>query len=854
MERISPSGFSAKSLRSDTDSFTFNRVDAALCGVLVSAVLAMFWRVLFAGQMFFYRDILNQSYPEEKFVRQTLRRGALPLWNRYLNFGQPHLANPNSLFFYPTTLLIAWLPFPLAYSLHFVLHFAWMALGAYLLARQWGQSRLAALFAGAVFVLSGPVLSLGSFYNQIAAAAWIPWALLVTDRALRKSSARGWALLAAVFALQFLGGEPFTFIATFMLCFLYALHRNPSWKRVLSPPNRIVVMAFAAVSALALSLAAVQLIPGLNLLGDSLRGAVGMPYSQTTYWSLSPLSLLDMLMPAFFGPMFTTPSLWTTLLNFANRAYFPSLFIGFVPLFLAGVAWRGGSDRRRTFIGWAALALLLLSFGRFTPAFAFAYMIFPPLQLVRFPVKLLVPFALLVAILAGWGVDDLRQNNDALRARARKLLPLAKLLLGLVAITWVAAWIAPAGVMTLADGLLLWTSRVVGAPGYSPLPLGAPDYAAIYAVTIIRMRFPELLGFALGTVIWLAAIERRHRWAKSALPLAAAIALVELVTANYGANPTVPEWFYAYRAPVLEDFQPSPMPYRMGLLFGASPLVSVTARQAQAILNFGEIPAAQNLSALAQSEFQERLLLEHGGMLEGLQSISNVDVDLSFPPQMFDFWVYAAQEARAPAKEACLLGRANVRYQIVGQPLDLPTLRRIAVVANGSPDPSYLYENRCFLPRAYVASEARFAPRSAEVLAALSSPNFDASHVVLLDHRSDLTSRLGESAGGRIDAFAHSPNVVRLKVTLTEPGYVVLLDRYARGWRATLDGRSVPILRANLLFRAVRAGPGTHEIRFDYRTPGLRPGLAVTLVALVVTLALLVLDPKTPSPGANLPT
>jgi hypothetical protein len=584
----------------------------------------------------------------------------------------------------------------------------------------------------------------------------------------------------------------------------------------------------------------------MDLLKDSLRGAVGMPYSQTTYWSLSPLGVLDMVMPRFFGPLFTMPSLWTTLLNFANRAYFPSLFIGFVPIFLAAFAWRGTGDRRRKFVGWAAIVLLFLSFGRFTPAFALAYMVFPALQLVRFPVKLLVPFMLLVAILGGWGFDDLRGPTKGLSERARKLLPLAELLLCLVGIVWMASWVAPGPMMRLAEVLLHWTYDVVRPAGFTHLPAGAAHYAAIYAVTVTRLRFVELLGFTAGAVLWLLGLRRKHPWAQRALPLAALMAIIELAAANYSVNPTVPKNFYAYRPPVTRDFHTSALPYRFVTLFGSSPLAKVTVSQANSILNFSGIPEADKLSRLAQSEFQERLLLEHGRMSGDMESISNVDVDLSFPPQMFDFWVYAAQQARDPSEEACLLGRANVRYQIIGQKLDLPTLRPIATVFNGSNDPSYLYENRCFLPRAFVASEAREASRPADILAALSSPDFDAHRAVLLSGKSGLIRSSPDEYGaaGKIDGFVHSPNQVRLKVTLARVGYVVLLDRYARGWRATLDGRRVPILRANLLFRAIRAGPGTHEIRLDYRTPGLRLGLGVTLAALIVALSLFISDPK----------
>ena len=78
------------------------------------------------------------------------------------------LANPNLLFFYPYTLLLILLPFDLAYTLHFVLHFALAGIGTYLLARTWGQSYLAAFFAAFVFVFSGQVLSLGNVYNTVA--------------------------------------------------------------------------------------------------------------------------------------------------------------------------------------------------------------------------------------------------------------------------------------------------------------------------------------------------------------------------------------------------------------------------------------------------------------------------------------------------------------------------------------------------------------------------------------------------------------------------------------------------------------------------------------------------------------
>src|ERR1039458_2117545 len=200
--------------------------DFWVMALLVASLAGMFWKAAFTSAMFFYRDVYNYTYPSARFIHELCRQGFLPYWNPYLNYGQPVLANPNLLFFYPYTLLIVLLPVEAAYTLHFLGHFALAGIGTYLLARVWGQTRSAAFFAAFVFMFSGPVLSLGDLYNQSACTAWIPWALLATDRALESQRLRPWVLLIAVFALQWLGGEPMTFLATFGLSFAYALYRR----------------------------------------------------------------------------------------------------------------------------------------------------------------------------------------------------------------------------------------------------------------------------------------------------------------------------------------------------------------------------------------------------------------------------------------------------------------------------------------------------------------------------------------------------------------------------------------------------------------------------------------------------
>ncbi|HET9177428.1 MAG TPA: hypothetical protein VFQ24_03635 [Terriglobia bacterium] len=820
-----------------------DRRDYYALSMLAGAVALMFWKVLFASQMLFYRDILNQSYPLARLIHQICRSGSLPYWNPYLNFGQPILENPNALFFYPTTLLIVLLPVRLAFQLHFVLHFLLAAAGTYCLARRWRQSHLAAFFAALFFMFSGPVLSLGSFYNEAACAAWIPWALLAADRAIAGRSIRSWMLLTLVFLMQFLAGEPFTLLATFGLCFAYALFQAGFFRRPLARANLRVLAAFVCSGGLMMALAAVQLFPATVLLHRSLRGAIGFPFSQNTYWSLHPLQLIGTFVAGFPDPMFTATSLWTPVLNFDNKPYFPSLFLGFVPLFLAFIGFALGRDRRRRFAGWAALVLLLLAFGRFTPLYRLALVALPILKLVRFPIKLLVPVMLPVALLAGWGIDVVRQPGPLRSGKATGVFGMLTVAAAVAWLVWGASWLAPQWV-ELAAGRAL--GHAITAMGIHPLAAygrTAVDGAARYFLNMLRWQAPGLAGLTLGAALWFAGLKRGDRRVRLGLPLALAVGAGQLLLVNYSANPTVPAAFYAYRPPVLRHFAPSPMPYRYCDIFGGSALAAVSTDALEQSLDFSSVPAVRNLDAPAPAAFQERLLLEHGGMLEGAEGISNVDPEWSFPVPLYRFWLFALHKAASPAQTLCLMGRSNVRYEILGRPGSYETAHEVAPVADGTPFPSYLYENRCFLPRAYVAGSAVYSPNPDETLARLADPRFDARDTVLLASKEIAGPPAAASyPAGQVESFDRQPNTVTLQVTLSRPGYVVLLDRFDPNWHATVDGQEVPTLRANLLFRAVRASTGQHTVRFFYRQRRLGAGLAVSLGALALCGILFWLD------------
>jgi len=135
-------------------------------------------------------DVTTEFYPWLAYAVGELRRGALPLWGPYSMAGTPLLANPQVGILYPLSWpLLLVLPVGRALNYSAALHAALAAGATYWLARRWGLSQGAALFAATAYGFNGLIaarLWAGNL-NFVQVAAWLPALLLAAD-ALRE----GW--------------------------------------------------------------------------------------------------------------------------------------------------------------------------------------------------------------------------------------------------------------------------------------------------------------------------------------------------------------------------------------------------------------------------------------------------------------------------------------------------------------------------------------------------------------------------------------------------------------------------------------------------------------------------------------
>ncbi len=86
------------------------------------------------------------------------------------------------------------------------------------------------------------------------------------------------------------------------------------------------------------------------------------------------------------------------------------------------------------------------------------------------------------------------------------------------------------------------------------------------------------------------------------------------------------------------------------------------------------------------------------------------------------------------------------------------------------------------------------------------------------------------------------PERVEISARLKKRGVLVLTDFFYPGWRAYVDGRERPILRANSIMRGLVLEKGLHNVVFIYRPRPFRAGLLASTLTLAAALLYLGAD------------
>ncbi len=234
---------------------------------------------LISGRILITGDNLQQNFPLHVLVGSMLRHGQLPFWNQWIFSGTPLMADFNAGAFYPLMGLFVALPERVAWLATEVLLFSGIAVGMYVFLRALKLSTTACVLAAATYAFAGPVLSQVNHVDMTEGFLAIPWMLLAVLHIVRDGHWRWSILLGVAFATVILGGAPEAMLDEALMIIAFAalsagLDRERWWR---------VISRCAAGAALALSLAAIQWLPGLEAIRNSQRGAGGVIAAAGSY-------------------------------------------------------------------------------------------------------------------------------------------------------------------------------------------------------------------------------------------------------------------------------------------------------------------------------------------------------------------------------------------------------------------------------------------------------------------------------------------------------------------------------------------------------------------------------------------
>ncbi|HMI90658.1 MAG TPA: YfhO family protein [Polyangiales bacterium] len=745
-------------------------------------------------------DVSEADYPWRFLVRELLHQGTLPAWNPYVFGGIPLYSNPQTGLFSIFSLPLWILPLNYGIGVGAALKLWAAAFGTYLLVRELKLGFLAGLLAGVAFAFSALNIVWLTHETLPAVAALLPWMLWLIERIFQGRGLGSALALAVATAAALGGGHPGMQVHVLAVGALYALLRAVVLGRETPRAERLRPLGVAAGGlALGVLLVGAMLVPEAM----STRGTIGTAArdagTSTLPGTEMPLTTIrTTLFPDWWGrpsgmdasnPPITELSDGLFIgVNYNER----TLYAGVVALLLAlvGIAARGGWRRKAPF---AALAFLGLAVPLHFPGVYQIVTNLPAFELVQNQ-RLHFVWALGVAVLAAFGLQAVieRPQGD----RWRLLAMLGALLVGLIAL-----------VGTGASGGDIADTIEHFATGR--------DFQSNGVLALTSTAWYLLLALGVG-----AALVAAKRWPRRVAAVGAAVVLLAVVDALHFAG----------------DYQPM-----------APASKSIPPRT----------PAIEYL----QEHRDEGRMIALGDMLpnDWLLTYGLYDVRGYDPPQptrrFFELWRavnsnqldWLSFRMNSGGPDALQLASVLGARHIVTEPgtgigKQDAYHDYLKVVYEG--EDATILENARAVPRVLVPATIRVTDDEPSTRATLLDIAFDPLREVVVERAEGEATALansgGDAAPGTASVVEEANARVRIRAQLDRRALVVLNDNWADGWSVHVDGEQAQQVRVNDVMRGVIVPAGTHDVEWRYRVPGLRVGAALSLLALALLAAGLV--------------
>jgi len=742
-------------------------------GAFVWAVLVFFagwlafsWPWL-SGAVTIPWDAKAHFLPQLQFMAASFARGQSPFWNPYVFAGSPQIADPQSLIFSPPMLLLALAdsaPGGWALDIAVLLSVLASGIGVLLLFREQGWHPAGGLIAALAFSFGAAMAWRLQHVNQVLSLAYLPFALLLLRRALLGQSLTYGLAAGIVAGFIVASRDQVALLETYLLAGYVLAHWLSSERWAAAARASVKPLLAGAIGGAAVALAPVA----LTLLLAELSNRPEIDYIGAGRGSLHPALLITAVIPHLFGAAGDMAEYWgppsfawsgTGLFIAQNVG---QLYIGAVPVLMLVIAAARGLlwHREIRFFTIALIVTLLYALGWYTPAFRVFYELLPGVSFYRRPADAVFLIGGLAALLAGYVVHCAFSWQ----------LPPPRL--------WQRCLEAAVPLSALLAGLAL-------ALGFGRMETAAG--AIILSATCF------LVGAAaIATALWLGPIR----------PLAALVLLGTTGAADLAVN-NGPNGATGLPPSVAGVLEPDTDNATIALLKRKlAETGSDTRRDRVELAGLGfHWPNASITHRLEQTLGYNPVRLRLYAAATGAQDTVGLPEQRAFVPLF-------------PSYRSLMADLLGLRFIATGVPIESidkslrpGDLTLIARTADG-----YVYENPRALPRVMLVPNAMAADFDG-LLTTGQWPSFDPIRTVLLE----AAQATAERPPGKARIVAYLNSEVVIEAESPAGGYVVLNDVWFPWWRAEVNGRPAPLLRANVIFRAVEVPPGRHRVRMTFR-------------------------------------
>lgn len=737
-------------------------------------------------------DQLRIYFPFYKVTFEQLRNFSIPLWTPYAFSGHPHAADFQSAVFYPLNIFGLFLPQIEFWHLLRLSSTILASFFTFLYLRSIKLSKIASTFGAITFGFSPFILTWGEeVVMSPHSIVWLPLILFGVEKWV--VGGKKWSLLIVglATAATFLAGYMQTTIYLFIFIGFYLLF-GVGVKKLFFERKGLVLLSTFLLGA---GIAAIQLLPSAEVFFNSARAQITL--RETLFEFLVPVEgLLTYFAPDFFG----SPATNNFFREGSAQYYEAIMFVGVGALMLAAYAFIS-RPRDRMVLFLLLFAVVSASTTLDLPTSkAFISLPIPFLSTSIANRVLFIP-AFCVAILASMGVDMW------LKDKSKRILKVV-FAFGVIYVTLFVSLfvIRSSGSNYFEHAHFVSSQNVVTSLRNLVIPFGV--FVATAGLIVVGSIRRDLKKYAAILIIVVAALHV-FRFSQKYFSFSER----EVV---FPQNPIL-----SY----ISENQGYFRSWGVGEAFLENNFAS----------QYG-IYWPEGYDSLNNKRYGEFTFAMQGNELDGFIFRADAGLGRGKVIELFD------SETRRR-----LIDMVGVKY-VIGKEEDREILEKNNFVEVFNPvslgglrvaGAGYLvFENVQVMPRVFLASNYEGVPEgvsNSELIDKISDGEFDFRNSLILEKDSMISPQFGE---GRAEILSYEPQEVVIKTESEQPKILFLSDNYYPGWKATVDGNEVEVMRANYTFRAVALTPGEHEVRFYFDSLSFKVGGLISVLSLGLLLSL----------------